>query len=73
MAYSTTDLMNIQSAVTALAAGTRKVRATINGKTIEYATADLDQLIRLREQAQAEVNAAAGRKSFFLISTDKGL
>lgn len=73
MAYSSTDLANIQAAVTALATGIRKVRVTLNGKSIEYATADLDQLTRLRDQAQAEVNATAGRKSFFLTSTSKGL
>ncbi len=73
MAYSSTDLVNIQAAVTALATGTRKVAVQINGKRIDYAAADLDQLTRLRDQAQTEVNAAAGRKSFFLASTSKGL
>jgi len=73
MGYSTTDLANIQAAVTALATGARKAAVWINGKRIDYALADLDQLTRLRDQAQAEVNAAAGHRSFFLTSTGKGL
>ena len=73
MAYSSTDLTNIQAAVTALATGARKTSVMLNGKRVDYAPADLDQLTRLRDQAQSEVNAAAGRKSFYLTSTSKGL
>ena len=73
MAYSSTDLANIQSAITSLATGTRKVSVQINGKRVDYAPADLDQLTRLRDQAQAEVSAADGRRRFVLTSTSKGL
>ncbi len=73
MAYSESDLTTIESAITSLAAGTRKVRATLNGKTVEYGQVDLAQLRSLRDQIQAEVSSAAGRRRFVLTSTSKGL
>jgi len=73
MAYTSTDLTNVQAAVTAFATGSRRVSVTINGKTVEYAKTELGQLMALRDQIQLEVSAAAGRRRFVLISTSKGL
>lgn len=44
MAYTTTDLANIQAAKLALVTGTREVRVQINGKMIEYSEVNLDAL-----------------------------
>ncbi len=73
MAYTATDLATIESAITSLAAGTRKVRVTMNGKTVEYGQVDLEQLRSLRDQIQAEVSSASGRRRFVLTSSSKGL
>jgi len=73
MAYTSTDLTNIESAILSLAAGEREVRVTIGDKTFEYSNASLDQLKCLRAEIQAEVNAASGSRGFFLTSTSKGL
>lgn len=74
MAYTSTDLTNVQAAVTALATGTRKVSVMINGKRIEYGQVQLSELTALRDQIQAEVSSAAERRRFVLTSsTSKGL
>jgi len=73
MAYTSTDLANVQAAVTALATGTRKVSVSLNGKTVQYGQVQLPELMTLRDQIQAEVSAADGRRRFVLISTSKGL
>lgn len=75
MAYTSTDLANVQAAVTALATGTRKVSVRFSdGKSVEYAQVQLPDLMRLRDQIQAEVSSAAERRRFVLTSsTSKGL
>lgn len=73
MAYTQSDLDSVQSAIVALAAGTRKTRVTVGGNTVEYGQADLPQLRALRAEIQAEINSAAGRRQYFRIKTDKGL
>ena len=73
MAFSVTDLSNIEAAILALATGTRVVSVTINGKTMEYGAADLNQLESLRRTIASEVNAAAGKARFVLTRSSKGL
>ena len=73
MAYTSSDLTNIETAILALATGTRLVRVTINGKTKEYAQADLKQLEALRNTIKSEVNATALKPRFVLTRTSKGL
>lgn len=73
MAYIQTDLDNIQAAITALVTGKRRTSATIAGNRIDYAPVDLPQLRAMRAEIQAELNLAAGRNRFVLVSTSKGV
>ena len=74
MAYTSTDLTNVQAAILALSAGTRKVKATIAGATMEYGQVSLPALRELRAEIQAELDAAdTTTSSHCYISTSKGL
>jgi len=74
MAYTSTDLSTVETAILALAAGQRAVQVTLSsGKTIRYAEADLSQLRKLRDEIRSEINSAASRKRYFRTSTYKGL
>lgn len=48
MAFTSTDLSNIEAAIVALATGTREVSVSINGKRIDYAECDLNKLTALK-------------------------
>lgn len=48
MAFTSTDLSNIEAAIVALATGTREVSVSINGKRIDYAECDIDKLTSLK-------------------------
>ena len=74
MAFTSTDLTNVQASVVALATGARKTSVTINGKRIDYSPVELDKLIALRNQIQAEVDSEDEIPKFVLTSTvSKGL
>jgi hypothetical protein len=73
MAYTQTDLDNVQAAILALAAGERVVRVSVGEMVVEYSQSRLSDLKALRSEIRAELNAASGRKPFFLTSTSKGL
>jgi hypothetical protein len=60
MAYTSTDLTNIETAIRALIAGTRTVSLSMGDKAIQYTAVDLPALIALRDQIKTEVGAAAG-------------
>ena len=76
MAFTSTDLANVESAIIALARGTRVVSVDVNGKSINYGQADISKLESLRETIKSDIASAlttvtTGR--FVRISTDKGL
>ncbi|MEI6315501.1 MAG: gpW family head-tail joining protein [Syntrophus sp. (in: bacteria)] len=73
MAFTPTDLTNVQTAIMALAMGTRTVSVSIGNKAISYSQAQLSDLRALREEIAAEVGSAAGRPQFVLAQTEKGL
>jgi hypothetical protein len=73
MAFTTTDLTNVEAAIRALMSGTRKVRLSMGDKSIEYAQADLKELRELKGEILAEVQTETVRPRFFLASTGKGL
>jgi len=73
MSYTAIDLTNVQAAIIALATGSRKVSLSIGDKTLTYAHAQINELRVLRDEIQAEVNDTAGRNSFILTQTSKGL
>lgn len=74
MAYTSTDLTNIQAAIIALARGSRVEQVIFSdGKSIRYGAADLEKLQSLEDRIKSDINTAAGTKKFFRVSTSKGL
>jgi hypothetical protein len=73
MAYTQSDLESVEAAIVALASGQRVVAVTIDGVTVQYGQADLDKLRALRLEIQRELRFSAGRPSFYLTRTSKGL
>lgn len=71
MAYSSSDLSSVQSAIIALAAGTRVASVSLGGKTIEYHRADINKLEMLRNNIMSEL--AGSTTNCILIKTSKGL
>ncbi len=72
MAYSETDLSNLETAIIALATGARKVRMAIGDKIVEFSDTDLDKLRSLRSDMMAE-RAGKANSRYFLTTTGKGL
>jgi len=73
MAYTETDLTNVEAAIRALMSGTRKVSFSMGDKSVTYAQTDLDELRELKHDILGEVQTVAARPRFFLASTGKGL
>lgn len=59
MSWTSTDLSNVEAAITELATGQRVVDLMIGGKTIRYQPADMDKLVRLRSLIQSELQTGA--------------
>lgn len=60
MAFTSTDLSNVEDAIIALATGQRAVQVVIGGKSITYSSAKLSELRRLRDLIRSELEASAG-------------
>jgi len=73
MAYTNTDLNNIEAALLDLARGNRVVKVVVEGKVCEYGQADIDQLRALRAEISAEIKAATGTTGLIYTTTSKGL
>jgi hypothetical protein len=73
MAYTQSDLDNIQAALVELATGKRRVRVSMGGKLIEYGQVDIQSLKNLRSEISTEIEAATGVSSFYLTTTKKRL
>ena len=73
MAYTQSDLDSVKAAIVALATGQRIVTVTIDGMTVQKALADLNDLRALRVGMERSLRASAGRPSFYLPRTSKGL
>lgn len=73
MAFTVADLTRIESAIIALATGTRKVRMTMNDKTVEYAPADLDKLRLLKNEIASSLTSSVSRPRALVAQTSKGL
>ncbi|MHC1742927.1 MAG: gpW family head-tail joining protein [Syntrophobacteraceae bacterium] len=73
MAYTQSDLDSVKAAIIALATGQRIVTVTIDGMTVQKALADLNDLRALRVEMERSLRASAGRPSFYLTWTSKGL
>ena len=64
MAFTAADLANIESAMVDLATGARVVEVEIAGKTIRYQPTQLQQLQKLRNMIQADVNNSSDSSGF---------
>lgn len=73
MAFDDTTLASIESAITDLATGSRKVKVVISGNSVEYGLAQLGELRALRTEIAAEINAAAGGNRVTIVTSSKGL
>ena len=76
MAYDSTDLANIQTAITRLISGDQVVEVTRDGRTTKYTAASLDQLRILRREILNEVNStssSAENPRTAVIKSRKGL
>ncbi len=60
MAYTSTDLTNVETAIRAIISGTRTVSLSMGDKTIQYTAVDLPALRSLRDEIKAEIGATAG-------------
>jgi len=55
MAFTSTDLAAVETAIMDLAQGKRSVQIDRAGKTTSYQATDMDKLIKLRSLIQAEL------------------
>lgn len=58
MAFTSTDLTNIEAAITELAAGARVVSINIGEKTITYQAAKINELYRLRDLIKSDLGTS---------------
>ncbi len=58
MAFTSTDLTNIETAIKDIANGARKVLVDIDGRITQYAAVRLPELIDLRDRVKAELASA---------------
>lgn len=59
MAFTSTDLINLETAIMKLATGSRVVQCNIDGDMVEYHRSDLKDMLALRDQIRAELAEAA--------------
>lgn len=59
MAFTATDVTNLETAIMKLAKGERVVECNIDGDMVQYHRSDLKSLMALRDAIGAKVNAAS--------------
>ncbi|MFW9899922.1 MAG: gpW family head-tail joining protein [Candidatus Thorarchaeota archaeon] len=73
MAFTSSDLTSVESAITDLSTGTRVVLVRFSsGKTIQYSESNLDDLIKLRALIKRDINLTAGNARHRYVATGKG-
>lgn len=60
MAYTQTDLDNIENAIRTIISGTRTVSLSMGDKMIAYTAVDLPTLQKMRDAIKYEIGIAAG-------------
>lgn len=65
MAFTATDLTNIETAIMAIANGSRVVECEIDGDRVEYHRTDLKSMMDLRDRIKGEIAAAATTASSY--------
>jgi len=76
VAYTQSDLTNVQQAIVDLATGKRTTRFVISGEVVEYGIVSLPELRKLRDEIAADVSLAdpdSGAASAFVVHGGKGL
>ena len=73
MAYTDTDLAQVKQAILDLAAGNRASLVTKDGRTVQYARADIDKLRDLERTIAGRLNADSGGRRTRYAVTSKGL
>jgi len=61
MAFTATNLSDIESAIVDIATGARKVSVSINGKSITYADTDIDKLLALKSMINQSLGKGIAR------------
>jgi hypothetical protein len=73
MAFTATDLSNIEAAIVKVAVGTRAIECTIDGDTVIYQKCDLADMFALRDRIRQEIaSTAADYKRSRIAVTTKG-
>jgi len=57
MAFSSTDLTSVETAIKAIIAGSRVVEVTVAGKTTRYQAPQIEALLKLRDQITTELSS----------------
>lgn len=65
MAFTSTDLTSIETAIMEIVQGKRVVSIDVGGKTREFQRVDLVKMMELRDMIKADVAAAAGTGGIF--------
>ena len=72
MAFTSSDLVSVETAIRALMTGDRAIKVRIGEKEVTYQQTDLATLRDLRKMIQADIAEAAGSKRSRFAVTDKG-
>lgn len=72
MAYTAEDLQRVRQAILALASGERVTSVTRDGRTVQYAVADLDKLRALESEIVGALGPARRSRTRLTVTT-KGL
>ena len=74
MAYTQTDLVNVEAAIAAIVAGERVVSVTIDGETVQYQQTEITKLMAVRREIMAELQAnTTNQRNIYFTQTGKGL
>lgn len=72
MAFSSTDLASVESAIVSLAKGERVATVTIDGESTEYTQTTLGQLMSLRDRIKVDTDRAASISRYTRLVYSKG-
>ena len=73
MAFTATDLTNVETAITDIATGARAVAVTIGDKTITYQAAKINDLYRLRGIIKSDLGTSGDGGFFNKVQFDRPL
>lgn len=71
MAFTSTDLTNVETAISDLATGSRVVSVTVGDKVINYQRVDLPELYKLRGIIKADLGTSGDGGFFNKVQFDR--